>query len=64
MHHGLKGDRGQDVCDATGNEIEVSAEEAAAALELLALAEAEAAAEEAAIVDEARPEGDLPTAIR
>lgn len=35
----------------------VSAEEAAAALELLALAEAEAAAEEAAIVDEAQPEG-------
>ena len=41
----------------TGNDLEVTAEEAAAALELLALAEAEAAAEEAAIIDEARPEG-------
>ena len=37
----------------------VTAEEAAAALELLALAEAEAAAEEAAIVDETQPEGEL-----
>ena len=37
----------------------VSTEEAAAALELLALAEAETAAEEAAIVDETQPDGAL-----